>query len=94
MSLAIKLISLHKTRQETTLEVYALTVPSLLYDSGYWIVRNKKQQTKVAETRFFSPAAGYRRIDRRRNKDIRQKLNIFDIRRKYEYRRNYYELVR
>jgi hypothetical protein len=93
MSGAIKLTPLHKTRQETTLEVYVLTVPSHFYDSEYWILTKKLQQTKVTETRFFSTERGYRRIGRRRNKIIRQELNIFDIRNNYECRRNYYEHI-
>jgi hypothetical protein len=52
------------------------------------------QQIESSEMRFLRSVAGYRRIDKKRNTDIRQNLKIFNIGDKIkEYQQNYFEHI-
>jgi hypothetical protein len=47
-----------------------------------------------SEMRFLRSVAGYRKIDKKRNTDIRQNLKIFNLGQKIrEYQQNYFEHI-
>jgi hypothetical protein len=57
-----------------------LAVAALLYGSECWAVTKQQlQQTESSEMRFGGSVAGYRRIYKNRNTDIRQILKIFKL---------------
>jgi hypothetical protein len=61
---------------------------ALLYGSEYWtLTKQQLQETEYSEMRFLRSVAGYRRIDKKRNTDIRQNLKIFSLGEKIRNRR-------
>jgi hypothetical protein len=92
----IKHTLLNKSQQETILKFYkVLAVPSVLYDRECWtLTKQQLQQTESSEMRFLRSVAGYRRMDKERNTDIKQELNIFNLGEKVkEYQWNYLEYI-
>jgi hypothetical protein len=50
------------------------------------------QQTEIAAVRFLIPVSAYQREDQRRNEDIRQQLNAYDLREEiHKHQQIYYE---
>ena len=87
---------LKNTRTETKLKFYKMmAVPVLLYGSEFWTLTKKKEKMiETAEMRLLRNIAGYTRLDRKRNEDIRKQLNIFKLTDKIEiYRRKWIEHV-
>jgi hypothetical protein len=80
---------LRKTRTEKQIKFYkAVARPSLLYGSETWVT-TKRDMTclEAAEMRFLRSVTGYTRLDKIRNEDIRQELQISgiqDVRLKYK----------
>jgi hypothetical protein len=57
-----------------------LAVPALLYGSECWtLAKQQLQQIKSSEMRFLRSVSGYRRTDKKRNKDIRQNIKLFNL---------------
>jgi hypothetical protein len=57
-----------------------MAIPTILYDSECWTFTiRQKRRLEAAEFRFLRSVAGYRLIDHRRNEDIREELQIIDI---------------
>jgi hypothetical protein len=83
----------NRSQQDTILKFYkVLAVPVLLYGSECWtLTKQQLQQIESPEMRFLRSVAGYRRTDKKRNTDIRQKLKIFNLRQKIrECHRNFF----
>jgi hypothetical protein len=57
-----------------------MAISTLLYGSECWtLTKRQKSRPEAAEMHFLRSVAGYRLIDHRRNKDIREELQIMDI---------------
>jgi hypothetical protein len=92
----IKCTLLNRSQQETILKFYkVLAVPAVLYGSECWtLTKQQLQQVESSEMRFLRSVAGYRRIDKKRNTDIRQNLKIFNLWEKIkEYQQNDFEHI-
>jgi hypothetical protein len=92
----IKCALVNKSQQKTILKLYeVLAVPSLLlYVSEWWtFTKQQLQQIESSEIIFLRSVAGYRRMDTKRNTDIRQELNTFNLGEKVEYQWNYSEHI-
>jgi hypothetical protein len=84
----------NRAQKETILKFYkVLALPALLHGSEYCtLTKQQLQENKSSEMRFLRSVAGYRRIDKKINTDIRQNLKIFNIGGKIkEYQHNYFE---
>jgi hypothetical protein len=69
---------LKKTRAETQMKFYkVVATPSPLYGSETW-VNTKRDMTRLeaAKMRFLRSVTGYTTLDKIRNEDIRQELDI------------------
>jgi hypothetical protein len=93
---AIKRSLRNRAQQETILKFYkVLSVPVLLYGREFWtLTKQQLQQIESSEVRFLRPVAGYRRMDKKRNTDIRQNLKIFNLGEEIkECQQNYFERI-
>jgi hypothetical protein len=58
------------------------------------LTKQQLQQIESADMRFLRSVEGYRRIDKKRNADIKQELNIFNLGEKNkQYQQNYFEHI-
>jgi hypothetical protein len=92
----IKRTLLNRAQQETILKFdKVLSVPALLHGSECWtLTRQQLQQIESSEMRFMRSVAGYRRIDKKRDTDIRQHLKIFNLGKKIrEHHQSYFEHI-
>jgi hypothetical protein len=84
----------NRAQKETILKFYKiLALPSLLHGTECCtLTKRQLQEDKSSEMRFLRSVAGYTRIDKKINTDIRQILKIFNIGEKIkEYQQNYFE---
>jgi hypothetical protein len=72
-----------------------LAVPPLTYSSECWtLIEQQLQQIESSEMELLRSVTGYRRTDKKRNTDIRQDLNIFNLGKKINYcQQNYFEHI-
>jgi hypothetical protein len=77
----IKCTLLKKTQQKTILEFYeALAVTGLLCGSEVrTLTRQELKQIEFSKMRFLRSVAGYRKIDKKRNTDVRQDVNMLNM---------------
>jgi hypothetical protein len=58
------------------------------------LTKQQLQQIESSEMRFLRSVSDYRRIDKKRNTDIRQNRKIFNLGEKIrEYQQNYFEHI-
>lgn len=71
----------NKTRKETQLKFYkAIAVPSLLYGSENWVLRQKEiNNIQSSEMKFLRAVKGCTRLEHIRNESIREELEIKSI---------------
>ena len=71
----------NKARKDSIMKLYkTMAVPTITYGSETWTMTAKHTaRIQTAEMNFLRPIAGYQRIDRKQNKDIRQQLNIEEL---------------
>jgi hypothetical protein len=83
-------------RKETLLRVYKImAIPTVLFGSECSTLarRQKKCRLEAAEMRFLRSVVGYRSIDHRRNKDIREELQIININSRIEgYKKKFFNI--
>lgn len=86
----------NKTRKETRLKLYkTMVVPILTYGSETW-VPSKLDRSKIqaAEMRFLRRVKGCTRLDRIRNDDVRNALNIYNLNHRIDdYKRKWREHI-
>ncbi|KAJ4439494.1 hypothetical protein ANN_07618 [Periplaneta americana] len=70
-----------KTRKETQIKFYkTMAIPSLLYGCEAWTLKkNDINRIQSAEMKFLRGVKGCTRLDRYRNDDIRNELNLLPI---------------
>ncbi|KAJ4431464.1 hypothetical protein ANN_20062 [Periplaneta americana] len=62
-----------------------MSVPSLLYGSETWVMKKKDaSRLKTNEMKFLRSVAGYMKIEHKRNEEIRQELEIYELNNKIE----------
>jgi len=79
----------NKTRKDTMLKFYkTMATPTLLYGCESWVITQRdNSRIQASEMRFLRKVQGISRLDRHRNEDVREKLNIYSINDKIkEYR--------
>lgn len=82
----------NKARKETMLKFYkTMAVPAGLYGAESWVLTNRdRSRIQASEMRFLRSVMGVTRMDRIRNEEIRQSLNIYNLNNKIvEYRQNW-----
>jgi hypothetical protein len=86
--------SINPARNDTTF-LKVLALPSVLCGSECRPLTKKDlRQIEAAEMRYFRLVSGYRRTDQRKNEDIRQDLNIFNLREKINAcQQHYYKKI-
>ncbi|KAJ4426453.1 hypothetical protein ANN_27267 [Periplaneta americana] len=79
-----------KARKDTLLKFYkVISVPSLLYGSETWVMKKKDaSRLQTNEMKFLRSVAGYRKIEHKRNEEIREELEIYELNTKIEEYRN------
>lgn len=67
-----------KVRRDTLIKFYkVMSIPTCLYGSEVWTMTNKDiSRLQAAEMRFLRAVAGYSLLDRQRNTQIRNELNV------------------
>jgi hypothetical protein len=67
--------------KETELRLHNITSKSTLrYGSENWIPKEKNiQKTEAAQMKFLRPLLGLTRLDKKRNTEIREQLNVINI---------------
>lgn len=82
---------MYKSQQNRILKFYnALAVQSLLYGSECLTLTKKQlRPIELSRMRFRRSMEGYRRMETKRNTDIRQELNIFNLGERIKYELNY-----
>jgi hypothetical protein len=63
---------------QTKLRIHNITAKTALkYGSETWVLSERdKQGLETAQMRFLRPLLGYTKLDRRRNVDVREKLEV------------------
>ena len=57
-----------------------MAIPTITYGSETWTMTSQHTAAiQTAEMKFLRPIAGYTRLDKKRNIDIRQQLNIEEL---------------
>lgn len=79
-----------KARKDTLLKFYkVMSVPSLLYGSETWVMKKRDaSRLQTNEMKFLRSVAGYRKIEHKRNEEIREELEIYELNNKIEEYRN------
>lgn len=86
----------NKVRKDTLIKFYkTMAIPCGIYGSESWtITKMNERRIQTSEMRFLRRAAGYTRMDRKRNTEIRQELGVEDVNEMIrEYRRKWREHV-
>lgn len=87
----------NKTRKETLLKFYkVMAVPQLLYGCESWTIRKQdKMKIQASEMKFLRRVKRCTLMDKIKNEDIRQELNIFSLNEKInEYRSRWVQHLR
>ena len=79
----------NKARKDSIIKLYkTMAVPIITYGSETWTMT--AQHTARIQMNFLRPTAGYQRIDKKQNREIRQELNIEELNKTIiEYRTNW-----
>lgn len=86
----------NKVRKDTLIKFYkTMAIPCGIYGSESWtITKMNERRIQTSEMRFLRRAAGYTKMDRKRNIEIRQELEVEDVNEMIrEYRRKWREHV-
>lgn len=71
----------NKARKDSIVKLYkSMAIPTLTYGSETWTI-TKQYHTKIqsSEMKFVRSIAGYTKMDKKYNEDIRQELKVEDI---------------
>ncbi|KAJ4438046.1 hypothetical protein ANN_13985 [Periplaneta americana] len=82
-------------QKSTRIKIYnTLALPSLLYGSEIWALKKKDMnRIKATEMKFFR-TAGYTLLDRKRNEEILEQLEVESVEEKIKYKFNWLDHVR
>lgn len=84
-------------QKSTRIKIYnTLALPSLLYGSEIWTLKKKDMnRIKATEMKFFRRTAGYTLLDRKRNEEILEQLEVESVEEKISrYKFNWLDHVR
>jgi hypothetical protein len=81
--------------KETQLRLHNITSKSTLrYGSENWILKQiHRQRLEEAQMKLLGPLLGLTRLDKKRNTEIREQLNIINIVQEIEYYKKWFERV-
>jgi hypothetical protein len=83
--------------KETQLRLHNITTKSALrYGSENWILKQRnKQRLEAAQMKFLRSLLGLTRLDKKRNTEIREQLNVINIVQDIEdYQKQWFEHVK